>query len=89
MNTLRQPGRGKYDSERQLARWLASDGHSDTTADPEPGTGAAGGLRAPSTPSYGVSQYLPSGAACWSEVLGVAGGCSWKATETTPGALVH
>jgi hypothetical protein len=34
--TLRQPGRGRYDSERHLGRWLTSDGYSWTTADLSP-----------------------------------------------------
>jgi hypothetical protein len=33
---LRQPGRGVYDSERQLARWLTDDGVTYTTADLSP-----------------------------------------------------
>jgi hypothetical protein len=37
--TLRQPGRGRYDSERHLGRWLTSDGHSWTTADLSPAAG--------------------------------------------------
>jgi hypothetical protein len=34
--TLRQPGRGRHDSERHLGRWLTSDGPSWTTADLSP-----------------------------------------------------
>ena len=33
LSTLRQPGRGVYDSERQLRSWLSDDGVTHTAAD--------------------------------------------------------
>jgi hypothetical protein len=33
MSSLRTPGRGRYDSERQLGEWLSEDGVSYTSAD--------------------------------------------------------
>jgi hypothetical protein len=54
MNALRQPGRGKYDSERHLSRWLVADGHEWTTADLSPALAlleATGRLMRPATAS--------------------------------------
>lgn len=55
VRTLRQPGRGRYDSERHLGRWLTSDGHSWTTADLSPARWLF--LRLPSA-FYGLLRLL-------------------------------
>jgi len=41
LQSLRRPGRGKFDSGRQLQAWLKADGAKFTTADLEPALGLA------------------------------------------------
>ena len=58
MIALRQPGRGKFSSERSLSRWLTSDGVQYTTGDLADSLPVTGDDPAPYTASCGFSEHL-------------------------------
>jgi hypothetical protein len=82
MSSLRTPGRGRYDSERQLGEWLSEDGVSYTSADLGPALDlleSTKRLKRPAgKPNASQPGWLATGAEIWSTAPRARGkpGCS-------------
>jgi hypothetical protein len=73
MSSLRTPGRGRYDSERQVREWLSEDGVSYSTADLEPALDLLESTKRLNRPAVKPNASRPgclaAGAEIWSEMV--------------------
>ena len=73
MSSLRTPGRGRYDSERQVREWLSEDGVSYSSADLEPALDLLQSTKRLNRPAVKPNASRPgcltAGAEIWSEMV--------------------